>query len=183
MGDNLSVSTSTVRSASSLSRLTHAGRILRKPRRCLCALLACTLSASVLASPQAPSSSAKAPTHHWYQIGSATWYGEAFQGKRTSSGERFNMNALTCAHPTLPLGSWLRVTNLRNHRFTFVRVNDRGPYNGNTIVDLSFAAAQRLHLLGKASVKVEQVRADDPELTHTLNDGFAPNGLPLGQAN
>ena len=93
------------------------------------------------------------------------------------------MHALTCAHPTLPLGSWLRVTNLGNHRSTFVRVNDRGPYKGNTIVDLSFAAAQRLNLLGKTAVRVEQVRADDPELTHTLQEGFSPNGSPVGAAN
>lgn len=93
------------------------------------------------------------------------------------------MHALTCAHPTLPLGSWLRVTNLRNHRFTFVRVNDRGPHNGNTIVDLSFAAAERLHLLGKAAVRVEQVRADDPELTHTLQQGFSSTGAPVGGAD
>ncbi len=89
------------------------------------------------------------------------------------------MNALTCAHPTLPLGSWLRVTNLRNHRFTFVRVNDRGPYAANTIVDLSYAAAQRLHLLGRASVRVEQVQANDPELTDTLRGAFSDSGAPL----
>lgn len=93
------------------------------------------------------------------------------------------MHALTCAHPTLPLGSWLRVTNLRNHRFTFVRVNDRGPYSANTIVDLSYAAAQRLHLLGKAPVRVEQVRADDPELTQTLRQGFSSSGVPMGDEN
>ncbi len=78
------------------------------------------------------------------------------------------MNALTCAHRTLPLGSWLRVTNLRNSRSTFVRVNDRGPYESGTIVDLSFAAAQRVGLLGKSAVRVERVSADDPELAHAL---------------
>lgn len=132
----------------------------------------------MVASPQVKSSEAN-PEHHWYQIGSATWYGKAFQGKRTSSGEIFNMNALTCAHPTLPLGSWLRVTNLHNHRFTFVRVNDRGPYSGHTIVDLSFAAAQRLHLLGRSAVRVEQVRADDPELTHALQGNYSRTGEPI----
>ncbi len=162
--------------ASDLSQFIRAGR------RAVCVLLAFGSVASVIASPQATSAAPKA-AHRWYQIGSATWYGEAFQGKRTSSGERFNMHALTCAHPTLPIGSWLRVTNLGNHRSTFVRVNDRGPYNGNTIVDLSFAAAQRLHLLGKAAVRVEQVRADDPELTHTLQEGFSSSGAPLGDAN
>ena len=163
-------------------RKANVCQIARAKRTSLCVLLVFTSLASVVASPQAKKPAPKA-AHHWYQIGSATWYGEAFQGKRTSSGERFNMHALTCAHPTLPIGSWLRVTNLGNHRFTFVRVNDRGPYNGSTIVDLSFAAAQRLHLLGKAAVRVEQVRADDPELTHTLQQGFSASGTPLGDLN
>lgn len=160
---------------------SELSQILRAGRNSVCALLAFSSAASLVAAP--PAKPAPKATHHWYQIGSATWYGEAFQGKRTSSGERFNMHALTCAHPTLPIGSWLRVTNLGNHRFTFVRVNDRGPYNGSTIVDLSFAAAQRLHLLGRSSVRVEQVRADDPELTHTLQEGFSSNGAPVGDAN
>ncbi len=164
-----------------LCRLARAGGSPDQ-RRSICALLAFSLGASVVASPQAKSPAPRA-THHWYQIGPATWYGQDFQGKRTSSGERFNMHALTCAHPTLPIGSWLRVTNLVNHRSTFVRVNDRGPYNGNTIVDLSFAAAQRLHLLGKSAVRVEQVRADDPELTHTLQEGFSSTGAPVGDNN
>ncbi len=135
-------------------------------------VLALAVSASVLASP--PSRTAQSPAikrnngHHWYQIGKASWYGRGFQGKRTATGERFDMNALTCAHRTLPLGSWLRVTNLRNSRSTFVRVNDRGPYQSDAIVDLSYAAAQRVGLLGKASVRVEQVSANDPELTHAL---------------
>ncbi len=89
------------------------------------------------------------------------------------------MNALTCAHRTLPLGSWLRVTNLRNRRSTFVRVNDRGPYASDTIVDLSFAAAQRVGLLGKAAVRVERVSADDPELAHALLAQLATTPQPL----
>lgn len=93
------------------------------------------------------------------------------------------MRALTCAHPTLPIGSWLRVTNLHNQRFTFVRVNDRGPYSGHTIVDLSFAAAQSLHLLGRSPVRVEQVRADDPELTQALAGSYTLTGAPLGEDN
>ena len=163
-------------------RALDLGKTGRSGRRSFCALLALASVASVVASPQSKLPVSR-KAQHWYQIGSAPWYGEAFQGKRTSSGERFNMHALTCAHPTLPIGSWLRITNLGNHRSTFVRVNDRGPYSGNTIVDLSFAAAQRLHLLGKASVRVEQVRADDPELTHTLKEGFSSNGAPVGDVN
>ncbi len=89
------------------------------------------------------------------------------------------MNLLTCAHRTLPLGSWLRVTNLYNQRSAFVRVNDRGPYERNTIVDLSYAAAQRLGVLGKANVRVEPVRSDDPELTEELVAQLTTAELPL----
>ena len=90
------------------------------------------------------------------------------------------MNALTCAHRTLPLGSWLRVTNLRNSRSTFVRVNDRGPYTGgDTIVDLSYAAAQKVGLLGKAQVRVERVSPNDPELAQELVAELTPGAVAL----
>lgn len=89
------------------------------------------------------------------------------------------MNALTCAHRTLPLGSWLRVTNLRNRRSTFVRVNDRGPYQTDAIVDLSYAAAQRVGLFGKGQVRVERVSPNDPELAHALLASLTP-GLLAG---
>lgn len=147
-------------------------------------LLTGLLTATVLFSPVNTSVASTpvavtAHTHRWYQIGKASWYGQAFQGKRTATGERFNMNSLTCAHRTLPLGSWLRVTNLLNSRSTFVRVNDRGPYEPHAIVDLSFAAAQKLGLLGNGQVRVEQVRADDPELAHALIAQLAGSETPL----
>ena len=82
------------------------------------------------------------------------------------------MNALTCAHPSLPLGSWLRVTNLRNSRSTFVRVNDRGPYGPGAIIDLSYAAAQRVGLFGRTQVRVERISPDDPELAQALLPGL-----------
>ena len=128
-----------------------------------------TVIASPLTKPAASATSAPVTARHrWFQIGKASWYGRDFQGKRTATGERFNMNSLTCAHRTLPLGSWLRITNLTNKKSTFVRVNDRGPYEPHAIVDLSFAAAQKLGLLGNGQVRVEPVRADDPELAHEL---------------
>ena len=147
-------------------------------------LLALAVSATVIASPPVKRDAHPAPsipqnTHRWFQIGKASWYGRAFQGKRTADGERFDMNSMTCAHRTLPLGSWLRVTNLRNQRSTFVRVNDRGPYEANTIVDLSYAAAQRLGVLGKTKVRVEQVRPDDPELARALIAQLTPSELPF----
>jgi rare lipoprotein A len=95
--------------------------------------------------------------HSWFEVGKASWYGGKFNGRRTALGERFDMNALTCAHRTLPLGSWLRVTNLRNKRSTFVRINDRGPVSESLMVDLSYAAARKLGISGLGTVKIEKV--------------------------
>jgi rare lipoprotein A len=79
-----------------------------------------------------------------YQVGTASWYGDYFEGKPTASGEPFNMYDMTAAHLTLPLGTLVRVTNLRNHRSVIVRINDRGPYVDGRIVDLSYNAAKVL---------------------------------------
>jgi peptidoglycan lytic transglycosylase len=81
-----------------------------------------------------------------YQVGTASWYGSYFDGKETASGEPFDMYDLTAAHPTLPLGSHVKVTNLRNGRSVVVRVNDRGPVVEGRIIDLSYEAARVLHL-------------------------------------
>jgi rare lipoprotein A len=78
------------------------------------------------------------------------------------------MNQMTCAHPTLPMGTWLRVTNLKNRRTAFVRVNDRGPVLDDRIVDLSAAAARAVGLAGVGKVKLEAVRESDPELARAL---------------
>lgn len=91
------------------------------------------------------------------QEGIGSWYGPGFHGRKTASGERFNMNALTCAHRSLRFGTRIRVTNLRNKKSVVCRVNDRGPYIRGRIVDLSRAAAKNIDLsLGK--VKVEVIR-------------------------
>src|SRR6201996_6462319 len=95
--------------------------------------------------------------HHWYQIGRASWYGKLFQGHQTASGENFDMNSPTCAHRSLPLGSLVRVTNLRNHKSVVVRVNDRGPMPESRVVDLSYAAAR---FLGFSSRGTAPVRLD-----------------------
>src|SRR5271156_176866 len=79
-----------------------------------------------------------------YQIGTASWYGEYFDGKPTASGEDYDMYDMTAAHPTLPLGSYVRVTNLRNGRVVVVKVNDRGPIVPGRIIDLSYGAAHAL---------------------------------------
>ena len=103
------------------------------------------------------------------ESGRASWYGEEFHGKRTSSGEPYNMHAMTAAHRTLPLPSYVRVSNLQNRREVIVRVNDRGPFHDDRIIDLSFAAASELGLLRNGTAKVEVVAVDpvtaaaDPE--------------------
>lgn len=89
--------------------------------------------------------------------GIASWYGPGFHGRTTASGERYNSNALTAAHRSLPFGTKVKVTNLNNGRVVVVRINDRGPYAGRRIIDLSAAAARRLKMVksGVAPVKIE----------------------------
>jgi|ERR1700746_239083 peptidoglycan lytic transglycosylase len=92
-----------------------------------------------------------------YQVGTASWYGSYFDGKETASGEPFDMYDLTAAHPTLPLGTMVKVTNLRNGRAVVVRVNDRGPVVEGRIIDLSYEAARVLHLEHQG---IQEVRLD-----------------------
>jgi rare lipoprotein A (peptidoglycan hydrolase) len=92
-----------------------------------------------------------------YQIGTASWYGEDFEGKPTASGEDYDMYDMTAAHPTLPLGSYVRVTNLHNGKAVVVKVNDRGPIVPGRIIDLSYGAAQVLQFEHKG---LERVRLD-----------------------
>jgi rare lipoprotein A len=99
----------------------------------------------------------KAPHAKPYQVGTASWYGDYFVGKPTASGEPYNMYDLTAAHPTLPLGSWIKVTNLRNRKVVVVRVNDRGPIVPGRILDLSYGAAQALEFNGRG---LQTVRID-----------------------
>jgi rare lipoprotein A len=87
--------------------------------------------------------------------GVASWYGRRFHGQRTASGEIYDMYAMTAAHPTLPIPSYVRVTNLANARSVVVRVNDRGPFHRERVIDLSYAAAFKLGLLQAGSAQVE----------------------------
>ena len=91
--------------------------------------------------------------------GEASYYGHELAGNRTASGERFNPNGLTAAHRTLPLGTRLRVTNIANGRSVIVRINDRGPFVGNRLIDVSLGAARDLNMVraGKAQVRLELV--------------------------
>lgn len=93
--------------------------------------------------------------------GRASWYGTKFHGRRTSSGEPYDMFAMTAAHKTLPLPTYVRVTHLGNGRSVVVKVNDRGPFHEGRIIDLSYAAAAKLDILGHGSAEVE-VEAIDP---------------------
>jgi rare lipoprotein A len=101
---------------------------------------------------------------HKPQLGKASWYGRIFQHKRTASGEPYDMNQFTAAHRTLPLGSWVKVTNLKNDRSVVVRINDRGPVMKSRIIDLSYGAAKMLDMgpTGVDPVRLELI--DAPEI-------------------
>jgi len=94
--------------------------------------------------------------HNDGKNGMASWYGHQFQGKKTANGERYDMYAMTAAHNTLPLSSYAEVTNLKNKRSVIVRINDRGPFHSNRVMDLSYAAAKELGIqkTGTGSIKI-----------------------------
>jgi rare lipoprotein A len=92
-----------------------------------------------------------------YQVGTASWYGKNFEGKETASGEPYDMYDMTAAHMTLPMGSYVKVTNLRNGKAVVVRVNDRGPIVPGRIIDLSYGAAQVLQMKAHG---LQRVRLD-----------------------
>ena len=124
-------------------------------------------------------------------VGLASWYGDDFHGRFTANGEIYDMNSISAAHPTLPLPSYVRVTNLANHRSLVVRVNDRGPYIGDRVIDLSAKTAKLLgfHGHGLAKVKVEYVGraplegSDDRKLVSTLRDGVPGSAPPVQVAS
>jgi rare lipoprotein A len=130
---------------------------------------------------------------HYRAEGIASWYGDAFHGRLTANGEVYDMNAISAAHPTLPIPSYARVTNLKNGRSIIVRVNDRGPYHTNRLIDLSYKAANLLEFRGHglARVRVEYVGSaplegtDDRQLMATLRDGSpapAPSSVMVASA-
>jgi rare lipoprotein A len=102
-----------------------------------------------------------------YQVGTASWYGSYFQGKPTASGEPYNMYDMTAAHMALPLGTYVKVTNLRNGRSAVLRVNDRGPFVDGRIIDVSYSAAQALDFKARG---LQRVRLDvmHPQLVASL---------------
>ena len=116
---------------------------------------------------------------NYREEGLASWYGDDFHGRLTANGEIFDMGSLTAAHPTLPMPCYARVTNLTNGKSLIVRVNDRGPYHGNRLIDVSNKAAELLEFKGNgvARVRVEYVGraplegSDDRQLMATLRTG------------
>ena len=100
------------------------------------------------------------------QVGKASWYGRIFQHKKTASGEPYDMYDLTAAHRSLPLGSWVKVTDLKTDRSVVVRINDRGPVARNRIIDLSYGAAKLLAMNGVDRVRLEILQT--PEVAEIL---------------
>ena len=99
------------------------------------------------------------------QRGIASWYGKDFHGKKTSNGERYDMYAMTAAHKTLPLGTYVKVYNLENNRQVEVRINDRGPFVRGRIIDLSYSGAKQIGIVGPGTARVEVVALGTPVAT------------------
>lgn len=127
-----------------------------------------TVSAKVAAPAAKPSVIEKLNTvasntvRKFSQTGVASWYGRQFHGRKTASGETFNMHALTAAHRTLPLNCYVRVTNQNNGKSVVVKINDRGPFHGNRVLDLSYGAAKKLGITDAGTAKVSIERVEGP---------------------
>ncbi len=113
--------------------------------------------------------------------GMASWYGEQFHGKQAANGEIFNMDALTAAHRTLPLGSMIRVVNLMNGKHVRVRINDRGPYVNGRILDLSYAAAAQLGMVdgGISVIQLEVIGDNRPDFVLAAEEATPSTPLLL----
>src|SRR5262249_471090 len=114
------------------------------------------------------------------QRGLASWYGRRFHGQKTSTGETYDMYAMTAAHTTLPIPSYARVTNLANGRSVVVRVNDRGPFHSDRIIDLSYAAAYKLGYAaaGSAQVEVESIVPGETQIAAAPPTTTSPQSPP-----
>lgn len=115
--------------------------------------------------------------------GVASWYGTRFHKKKTSSGEPFNMLAMTAAHPTLPLPTYLKVTNLQNKKTIIVKVNDRGPFRGHRLLDLSYAAAKKLGIRGTSRVHVEAIDPAEYRAHQPLLQRYASNNQQRSESS
>lgn len=146
-------------------------------------LTAAAASMAIIAPSCAPYQARRQPIHYKAH-GKASWYGPGFAGRKTASGERFDPRSLTAAHRTLPFGTTVRVTNTDNGKSVVVRINDRGPYTGKRIIDLSKAAAREIGMLHAGTAGVEVVGIAGPWETggrpeeETPERGAAPPGQP-----
>ncbi|HEX4826277.1 MAG TPA: septal ring lytic transglycosylase RlpA family protein [Candidatus Polarisedimenticolaceae bacterium] len=111
--------------------------------------------AGACAQQKAPATSPASIEHGHSEKGLASWYGKAHQGERTANGERFDMHALTAAHRTLPFGTIVRVTDIESGKSVKVRINDRGPFRHDRIIDLSYEAARQLGFVRRGAARVE----------------------------
>ena len=130
-------------------------RIVGFSRLMALSMLVFTVGAPIEADAGGKRPTATAKMRNGKQVGKASWYGPRFHGKKTASGKRFNQHALTAAHRRLPLGTRVKVTNLKNGKTVKVKINDRGPYHDGRIIDLSRAAAERLSMDGVTRVSIE----------------------------
>lgn len=124
-----------------------------------------------------------ASSQNYQEKGIASWYGSKFHGRRTSSGETYDMYAMTAAHKTLPLPSYVEVTNLSNGRKVIVKVNDRGPFHDNRLIDLSYTAAKKLGILGNGTgmVEIRAITGDKVPVNVVTNVQQKPiKNMPVG---
>lgn len=97
-----------------------------------------------------------------YQMGKASWYGKRFHGRKTANGESYDMYQMTAAHRKLPMGTWVKVTNVRNGRSVVLRINDRGPFSDSRVIDTSYLAAEHLGFREKGIARVRLDRVPEP---------------------
>src|SRR5260221_5627021 len=134
-----------------------------------CGAASCARRSARVTAPPAPIASARIGSE---ETGSASWYGIPYHGRRTASGEVYDMEKLTAAHRNLPFQTWVEVTNLENGKRVDVRITDRGPFVGGRIIDLSHRAARDIEMLGPGVVKVRLKVIEAP------NDLPPPNEVP-----
>ena len=153
-----------------IHRLHGRVRPLQLAKALLLLAVVALLGSGCASAPRAQPSAGASVTQSGPAVGVASYYGKRYHGRKTASGERFNMHELTAAHRTLPFGTNLKVTNLANDRSVVVRVNDRGPFKRDRILDVSLEAARRLQMVaaGLARVRIEPLDAPDTRRTDAV---------------
>jgi len=132
-----------------------SGRPIHAVAAILCGILAAGAGCARKSKAPLPAASARPAKIGSAETGIASWYGHPYHGRRAASGEIYDMEQFTAAHRTLPFGTWLQVTNLQNRKVVDVRINDRGPFVGGRIIDLSLAAARVIDMVGPGTARVQ----------------------------